>query len=79
MTRANTMYTIMLANSVPSMRSNTPPCPGSSLPISFTPRRRFNTLSTRSPNSVSSEVTSPSAAKMSHGVPAQPAPSPAYP
>ena len=31
------------------MRSSTPPCPGKSVPLSFTPARRFNSDSWRSP------------------------------
>src|SRR6185312_9876521 len=33
----------------PSSRSRTPPCPGSQMPESFTPARRFMELSNRSP------------------------------
>src|SRR3984893_2160230 len=32
-----------------SMRSITPPCPGNTLPLSFTPAKRFSRLSVRSP------------------------------
>src|SRR6202521_3085953 len=32
-----------------SMRSMTPPCPGNTLPLSFTPAKRFSRLSVRSP------------------------------
>src|SRR5207237_2631803 len=37
----------------PSNRSSTPPCPGSSVPLSFAPARRLSQLSNRSPHCAS--------------------------
>ena len=73
---ANTMYTKVLANSVPSMRSRMPPWVGMSLPMSLTPRRRLMTLSTRSPKTVISEVSRPMTVNTTQGAPAQALPMP---
>src|SRR5580704_4419947 len=43
-------YTTGSVNNVLSTRSSQPPCPGSSVPLSFTPAPRFRADSQRSPN-----------------------------
>src|SRR5208283_2763658 len=48
-----------------SMRSNRPPCPGSSAPLSLSPAERLNMLSVRSPTMEKMPTTQPNA---THGI-----------
>ena len=52
-----------------SMRSRTPPCPGSSAPLSLSPAERLNMLSVRSPTTEKTPTTQP---KPTHGSDGQP-------
>ena len=48
-----------MAMSEESKRSSIPPCPGSSVPLSFTPKERLKRLSTKSPHVPKNTTTSP--------------------